>query len=729
MKIVPFDPNWVAWGASNGSTLGVFSGGSNSALGDISGGGDVVGQPGDYTVVGLRRQVSLASNLGPFVLGDVLTIVQTSPALAKFATPSNAAVAAGSNNVAVGTLTPDGSPQTITTGAPSFNAEFPGLARLDANRVLIVYRKGTDHHTAGNIIGKIGVLAADKGSVASWSSEFTIEDAANDLRVEDGVSIIDGQVVIAVREFTGSDNVSPHILVASLPAASFSPAATWTRYNIALSSGSVQNYTQGKVLKLQDGTYLCAVGWDSGGTHTVGVVKVTSLTDWSSPTVVTVGSGANDYAEIAVEEMPGGELRAHIRTASGTSHYKSYSGNRGSTWSTPATVYTAEGYPTFRRLASGLMLAIYRHSPNGDTAWRYAANSGDTGWSSETILDSTGTRSAYATLLQLTDSKILCAYGVEYSSDGLSGGADIFSQVFTDSSTFASAAYVSVDQNDQTADYLNNKLAAGSNITFTIEQPYGAELIRISAPPPSVSVGSNSTAVREVSTIGASTTLFSPFDHAHEGVYALTSSSSNTLQRGTVNLRSGPGISLTATDTNGNGVFDTVTISGAGSGGGGSSGTGQGLVDYGFTKRTAGDITVNGTSWANLDTGMDIVLTAQTADVIEVHLNTFYGATAVTVGLDVVTVVGGSPVNSLATGAAPDNANSGIAGCSIASGLGAVSIGASGSTMYTLQSGDISGGTVTLRVRVRTGTAANRTVSGTVVRPTFFSAKNLGQGL
>ncbi len=90
-----------------------------------------------------------------------------------------------------------------------------------------------------------------------------------------------------------------------------------------------------------------------------------------------------------------------------------------------------------------------------------------------------------------------------------------------------------------------------------------------------ISAGSNSTNVREISTAGASTTLWSPFDHAHGGISEVTASSSNTLQRGTLNLRAGTGIALALSDADSDGEFDTATIIntvGASSGGSGGSG-------------------------------------------------------------------------------------------------------------------------------------------------------------
>jgi hypothetical protein len=87
-----------------GGTLLISSDGSNTA----TTGGDIAGGPGDYSVTGLGSTVSLSSNLGTGVLlGDVLTLIQASPPVAQFATPSNSgsSTAFGSNSTFVSETT------------------------------------------------------------------------------------------------------------------------------------------------------------------------------------------------------------------------------------------------------------------------------------------------------------------------------------------------------------------------------------------------------------------------------------------------------------------------------------------------------------------------------------------------------------------------------------------------------------------------------------------------
>ena len=336
------------------------------------------------------------------------------------------------SGITLGSITAGGSPSTLVNDA--FHNAFVGLARLDANRIIAVWRKGDDHLTNGKIVAKIGTLNASRTDVSSWGSEFTIFDHSDDVRCEDSVAVVDGKVVIYARLYNGTANHSPFLLISDVKAHELTSSSTWTEVSVPLTHYSTQNVSQGHIHKLKNGRYLLGFDALSGTTRYNGVLLNDSLTDWSGMTRVEVGTGAAGYSEIAIQEMPDGTLRALLRSQTNENTDTATSTDHGATWSSISSAHSGYGYPAWCRLLSGNSLTVFRRSPNDDTDWRVSTDDGAT-WGTATVLDSTGTRSAYASLLQLTPEKVLCAYAVEYSTDGSTGGADIFTQIFTDAST------------------------------------------------------------------------------------------------------------------------------------------------------------------------------------------------------------------------------------------------------------------------------------------------------
>lgn len=177
---------------------------------------------------------------------------------------------------------------------------------------------------------------------------------------------------------------------------------------------------------------------------------------------------------------------------------------------------------------------------------------------------------------------------------------------------------------------------------------------------------------------------------------------------------------------NSSGTVTTVEGSGGGSG--------QGLVDFARAKRTAGDVTVNSTTFTNVDTGLDLVISASAGDVIEARLSAKItkGASGATYFVfDFCTVVGGSPVNSIsaeaAAGTGLSNSFPGWSEATVLQQSGTVPYTAyAGSKRYVVQAGDISGGTVTLRLRAFCGASCTIKASDPML---YVEATNLGPQL
>ena len=155
---------------------------------------------------------------------------------------------------------------------------------------------------------------------------------------------------------------------------------------------------------------------------------------------------------------------------------------------------------------------------------------------------------------------------------------------------------------------------------------------------------------------------------------------------------------------------------------------------YATFKYTAGNQTLNSSNtWANLPgigTTGDLVLNAAAGDVIEAVPSAILNSPNINIYFDAVTIVSSSPVNGFGrAGAVTTNTN----GASDSQGFsGWYQPGTSadgtlqGSCYYTLVSGDISSGTVTLRMRYASGGVSTRLLIATVNNPFQWFVRNLG---
>ena len=171
--------------------------------------------------------------------------------------------------------------------------------------------------------------------------------------------------------------------------------------------------------------------------------------------------------------------------------------------------------------------------------------------------------------------------------------------------------------------------------------------------------------------------------------------------------------------------FYTLDDAGAETGPLGAS-AGSGGIPMKKARRTSGNITLNSTAWANVDTGLDLTLDAAAGDEIVYGLSAVVSAAAPFVWFDVVTVVSGTITNSFGRRAAVE-ASPGDQGVSAWWSDDDVIAAVSGTAPpYTVQAGDIVSGAVTLRLRYATDTAVNRLLNATTTIPLDVWAQNTG---
>lgn len=162
-KVTTFDSTYSQRLAGGDTIIGGSDGSNSGYLG-----GDVTGSPGDLSVVGLRSQVALSSNING-ALGDVLTIISVSPRTATFATPSNTA-SVGSNAMLrttggggrVTTIAASGAAQTLMIGGANYF-----IMTLTASCVI-----GFTGWAATGYLGEIGVRTVENGT-GGWTPTFS----------------------------------------------------------------------------------------------------------------------------------------------------------------------------------------------------------------------------------------------------------------------------------------------------------------------------------------------------------------------------------------------------------------------------------------------------------------------------------------------------------------------------------------------------------------------------
>ena len=153
-----------------------------------------------------------------------------------------------------------------------------------------------------------------------------------------------------------------------------------------------------------------------------------------------------------------------------------------------------------------------------------------------------------------------------------------------------------------------------------------------------------------------------------------------------------------------------------GGGGGASTPT---IKDEAFTVVNNADQTLNATSWTAL-TGLDVTVAAAAGDVIDLQLsgypNSFSGGNAA--AFDIATIVANAIVNRVSGG-------TGNADFGCLEALRNTADGMAVARRYTVQAGDVSGGTVHFRgyYRVNNGSATFSTGANFAA---FIQATNLG---
>lgn len=140
--------------------------------------------------------------------------------------------------------------------------------------------------------------------------------------------------------------------------------------------------------------------------------------------------------------------------------------------------------------------------------------------------------------------------------------------------------------------------------------------------------------------------------------------------------------------------------------------------------RTSADLTPNSTTWANLDAGLDLTVSAAVDDMLMIGVNGSTSNEAIALFLTVSTIVSAAPVNDVSTRSAENVSHDGVMGWFA---VGSAYLPLTGQVPYKVVSGDIASGGVTLRLRYKTSSAAVRTIRANANEPFRFWVQNIRQ--
>ena len=312
-----------------------------------------------------------------------------------------------------------------TTGTPAF-LNVPGIAKLDADHLLLVYRQGTDHATTtdGKIVYKIGTIGSDYS--VTWGSQADVyDDASLDCRDSEVTVLSDGTPIVSFFTWNGATTYDIKTVTGSWNGST----VTWGT-PVSVGTSFTAEACTAKVVELWNGDLLLPVYGNNGGNHTAATVKSTDGgATWGSQTTIvtgTVGTGDN-WTEPYMILLADGRLHCLVREDTDDRIYRTLSSDGGATWSTPTDEFPANARPAHIQVQSGGLLYVSRADGQGDTVYRESSDYGET-WTDETVVDATGTMNEYASIVQINPYR----YGVAYSYRTTSTDADIAFVQFTD---------------------------------------------------------------------------------------------------------------------------------------------------------------------------------------------------------------------------------------------------------------------------------------------------------
>ena len=288
---------------------------------------------------------------------------------------------------------------------------FPGLVRLNDGTLVVTYREGSDHWETDDSVVNV-TLSADNG--ATWSEPKTIH-GLNGWACgshHGPTQLSDGSVMapaMAIRHVQAGQRGPYKFRVFNLR--SYDNGRTWERKEIGPQPGYLWQNQYGRIhefdgILLQGGggqTYSDDDFWRTG--YFVSHDNGETWPEWR--TIATHLQDEND-----ILELPDGRFLSMIR--SGKETYRSYSADRGKTWSQAEKLDVFGQCPSLLLLPTGHILFAYRQVRPGAQVGIGLAVSPDYGATWDEVdplyVSPTDWDCAYPSMILDGDNHVLAAY-------------------------------------------------------------------------------------------------------------------------------------------------------------------------------------------------------------------------------------------------------------------------------------------------------------------------------
>jgi hypothetical protein len=324
--------------------------------------------------------------------------------------------------VAAGNLVTLGSVVTVDSGA-GYKA-FPGLCWTPNNRLMLVYRHGSEHDTPDD--GYIARRYSDDGGL-TWGAAVDIYNPADDVRDPSLTVLSDGRIAMSVFRFASNIAYQCEVLFSSDNGATWGTPVVVGKFYPTDAHTYEEAACAAPLVEITPTDYLLPVYMKDIAASNWNAFAMPS--DDSGATfddAILIATGGGSWVEPWITPLPDGDLLCLVRKDNADDAFQTISTDDGATWPAPAFAWDGDSRNATIFTNSGALFTIGR---NGGVQGQYGT-SWDQGasWETRANLPAPSSNFMYAAAAQVAPRRIVVVWSQETSSTD----ADLYAQAFDD---------------------------------------------------------------------------------------------------------------------------------------------------------------------------------------------------------------------------------------------------------------------------------------------------------